>query len=329
MLVESDSIWRVKWNVSIATVQVKTKTEIPVPIVRITNWKILTKTIDTLVEDIYGLFTDGNGWSPDPKNVEEFGQRLAQHIANRASEDKGTPQLRLSNLGYPNRKLWYTVNQGGLSETLPPEARIKFLFGDILEELLLFLAKEAGHTVTGAQDTVEIAGVKGHRDAVIDGHLVDCKSASSYSFRKFEDHGLSGENADPFGYLTQLGSYHSASPDADPDTVSFLVIDKTLGKICLDTWPRDTRDYQKIVEEKRKVLSLPKPPEEKCYPDEPEGKSGNRKLSVSCSYCPFKWTCWKGLRGFAYSSGPVYLTKTTREPKVHEFDKDGNQVHKF
>ena len=285
--------------------------------------------ISTLVDDIYGLFTDGNGWSPDPKNVSEFGQRLAQHIANRASEDKGKPTLRLSNLGYPNRKLWFSINTFKEAESLPPEARVKFLFGDILEELLLFLAKEAGHEVTGTQDTVELNGVIGHRDAVIDGHLVDCKSASTYSFKKFEEHRLGEPGNDPFGYLSQLGSYHSASPDVDPSVASFLVIDKTLGKITLDTYPRSDTDFVKVVDEKREILSLPEPPEEKCYPDESEGKSGNRKLSVGCSYCPFKWSCWEGLRGFAYSSGPVYLTKVTREPKVPEFSKDGSVVHRF
>lgn len=288
----------------------------------------MSKSIDSLVEDIYGLFSNDN-WTPDKKNVEEFGQRLAQHIANRASESKGQPSLRLSNLGYPNRKLWYSINSNGDSEPLPPEARIKFLFGDILEELLLFLAKESGHTVTGTQDVIEVSGVLGHRDAVIDGHLVDCKSASSYSFKKFQEHKLGDEGADPFGYLSQLGAYHWASTDCDPDVASFLVIDKTLGKITLDTWPRSDTDFNKVVEEKRKVLSLPEPPPEKCYPDEPEGKSGNRKLSVSCSYCPFKWTCWDSLRCFIYSTGPVYLTEVSREPKVLEVNKDGEVVHKF
>lgn len=289
----------------------------------------MTKTIETLVADIYNLFTDGNGWSPDQKNVEEFGQRLAHHIANRASEDKGKPTLRLSNLGTPDRKLWYTVNTPELAEPLPPEARIKFLFGDVLEELLLFLAKEAGHTVTGTQDTIEVNGVIGHRDGVIDGHLVDCKSASSYSFKKFEAHALGTPGSDPFGYLSQLGSYHSGSSDVDRDTASFLVIDKTLGKITLDTWPRSSIDFDKLADEKKKVIAKPTPPETKCYPDVPEGKSGNRKLDVACSYCSFKHTCWGNLRTFYYSSGPVFLTEVSREPKVPEVNTKGDVVHKF
>lgn len=286
------------------------------------------KSIDTLVQDIYALFDNGNGWNPDPENVREFGLKLGEHIANRASEDRGDPTLRLSNLGVPDRKLWFTINRPDSAEPLPPEARIKFLFGDILEELLLFLAKEAGHTVSGQQDTVEVNGVVGHRDALIDGRVVDCKSASSYAFKKFESNGLRGN--DPFGYLDQLGSYMAASPDAvEQDVGSFLVIDKQLGKITLDTYPKPDTDYTKLVEHKRAMLRLEAPPEEKCYPDVEDGKSGNRKLDVGCSYCPFKHECWSGLRTFLYSTGPVYLTEVSREPKVTEVTRDGKVVHKF
>jgi hypothetical protein len=287
-----------------------------------------TKSIDNLVSDIYGLFQNDSTWVPDLDNIREFGLRLGQHIANRASETRGAPTLRLSNLGVPDRKLWFTVNAADKAEPLPPEARIKFLYGDILEELLLFLAKEAGHQVTGQQDTIEINGVVGHRDAIIDGRVVDCKSASSYSFRKFENNGLRSD--DPFGYLSQLGGYLAGSTDAvDKDVASFLVIDKTLGKITLDTYPKDGTDYNKLVDHKRKVLSLKEPPKKKCYPDEVDGKSGNRKLGVGCSYCPFKHDCWSGLRTFLYSTGPVFLTHTVREPKVPEVNRHGDIVHKF
>lgn len=277
------------------------------------------KSIDTLVDDIYSLFTDKD-FTPDPANVDAFARRLASHICNRIAEERGKPTLRLSNLGTPcSRKLWYSINEPEAGEELPPEARIKFLFGDILEELLLFLAKEAGHTVEGCQDEVEIEGVRGHRDAIIDGRLVDCKSASSYSFKKFAANGLRED--DPFGYLDQIGSYLEASQD-DPalkekDVASFLVIDKTLGKICLDTYAFPCEyNYKKKVTETRSILEGEIPP--KGYEDVPEGKSGNRKLCVQCSYCPFKLHCWSNLRTFIYSTGPVFLTKVEREPKVIE-----------
>jgi hypothetical protein len=287
------------------------------------------KSIDTLVADIYSLFTDDK-LDIRPERVADFGQRLGQHVANRISEQRGAPTLRLSNLGVPDRKLWYTVNTPESGEKLPPEARIKFLFGDILEELLLFLAKEAGHSVEGTQDTISVNGVVGHRDAVIDGRIVDVKSASSFSFKKFAAHDLKGN--DPFGYIDQIGAYMAGS-SKDPlvtekDVGSFLVIDKTLGHITLDTYPNTGKDYDKVVDHKRAVLELPEPPE-RCYEPVPEGKSGNSKLCVQCSYCSFKNTCYPGLRTFIYSTGPTYLVDVVREPKVIEVDRNGEVVTKF
>jgi hypothetical protein len=276
-------------------------------------------TIDTLVTDIYALFDPSGRFSPTAADVEQFGQRLATHISNRISEERGKPSLRLSNLGTAcSRKLWYSINHPEEGEPLPPEARIKFLFGDILEELLLFLAKQAGHTVEGCQDEVEIEGVKGHRDAIIDGRLVDCKSASSYSFKKFEANGLRED--DPFGYLDQIGAYLEASVDdprvKDKDVASFLVIDKQLGKICLDTYPRSPVQYKHKVIETQSTLRGDIPP--KGYEDTPEGKSGNRKLCTQCSYCNYKFKCWDNLRVFTYAKGPVFLTEVAKEPKVSE-----------
>ena len=61
---------------------------------------------------------------------------------------------------------------------------IAFLFGDIVEEVVLFLARAAGHEVTDEQKEIEINGVRGHIDGRVDGLPVDVKSASSYSYRK-------------------------------------------------------------------------------------------------------------------------------------------------
>jgi len=224
----------------------------------------------------------------------------------------------MSNIGSKcDRKLWYTVNEPNKAEPLPPEVRFKFAFGHILEELVLFLAKEAGHSVEGTQDTLTIAGVKGHRDAVVDGVLVDVKSASSYSFKKFED-GLTSDK-DSFGYLDQLGAYLYASQD-DPvvvhkDRAAFIAVDKTLGHITVDVQPNTYKNYDKVVAEKKAVITQKEPPP-RAFSDEPDGKSGNRKLGTECSYCAFKNNCWSGLQTYIYSSGPRYLTRVVREPDV-------------
>lgn len=275
------------------------------------------KSVKTLVNDIYDLFRPNAKHKFTGDSIAQFAEGLAKRISSKLEEERGTPGLRLSNLGTPcERKLWYSINKPQWAEALAPAARIKFLFGDILEELLLWLAREAGHKVEREQEEVECAGVKGHIDAVVDGGLVDCKSASTYSFNKFHDHDL--PNNDAFGYLTQLDSYLSSTPNLEvTDEASFLVIDKTLGHITLDTYPKTGTDYEGVVEAKRKMLAYPLPPA-RGFHDEADGKSGNRKLGINCSYCDFKYTCWPGLRQFAYAKKPVFLTVVSREPNVEE-----------
>ena len=274
------------------------------------------KSVDTLVEDIYHLVSNPQSFSPD--NVRSFGESLATRLSYRLSEDRQSGELRASNIGKPcNRQLWYDVHCHDEREPLPPAARLKFLFGDILEELLLFLGKEAGHDVRHEQAEVTINGVKGHIDGIIDGRLVDCKSASTFAFEKFKEHRLA--NDDPFGYIDQLGFYLDGANDrlVDKDVGSFLAIDKTLGNITLDTYAKPNKDYAIVVEQKKEMLAQPEPPE-RAFQDQPFQKSGNKKLGVACSYCPFKFKCWSGLRVFQYASKPIFLTHVAREPKVSE-----------
>lgn len=272
--------------------------------------------IDTLVSDIYGLFQRPT--QVPTKDLEALGQEIANHVGDALKGDERPPTLRMSNLGTPcDRKLWYEINRPELKEPTPPYAKIKFLYGHILEALLLFLAKVAGHEVRGRQDELEIEGVKGHRDGLIDGRLVDVKSATTASFKKFRENGLRDD--DPFGYLDQIGAYHDASEDTeDEEHVSFLAIDKQLGHIVLDTYEVDKKkDYSALVNAKKDMLEASTPPP-RAFSDIPEGKSGNKRLGTNCSYCPFKDACWPNLRTFIYSNGPVYLTKVEREPNVLE-----------
>ena len=84
----------------------------------------------------------------------------------------------------------------------------------MIEELALTVAMAAGHDVKGQQGKLNVHGIKGHRDAVIDGMTVDVKSASPYAFKKFKDGTLRDD--DPFGYISQLSSYVYAGKDDPP-----------------------------------------------------------------------------------------------------------------
>ncbi len=274
------------------------------------------KTLATLVQDIYASLERP---AFDPDKVEAFGKRVADMIVRRLSEPKGQPELRMSNLGTPcDRKLWYSINQPEKGEPLPGHVRLKFLKGDIAEEVNLFLDENSGHKVEGVQDELLLYGVKGHRDAIIDGVTVDVKSASPFGFDKFRNHGL--ERDDAFGYLTQLGGYVASGKDdprvEDKTGGAFLADNKVNGRLVVDYYKLPKRDWELEIEQKRAMLSGPMPGRD--FGDVPDGKSGNRKLQTVCSYCPFKSVCWPGLRAFNYAGKPTFLTKVEREPRVPE-----------
>lgn len=254
--------------------------------------------------------------------MDALGRSIAAIVQRRLEEvrtEKTT--LRMSNLGKPDRQLWYDVHGSGAkrSESFSASTLTKFLFGDILEQLLLFFAVEAGHTVTDQQREVEVDGVVGHIDCQIDGVTVDVKSASTYSFKKFRT-GDIFEN-DPFGYVEQLAGYQAAMGSG---RAGWLAIDKQLGHITyLDaTEYTSGYDVQGRIRSISSTLDGPLP--ERCYEPETLGQSGNLVLGTNCSYCPHKHPCWSdanggvGLRTFLYSSGPKYLVQVNKEPAVSE-----------
>ena len=284
---------------------------------------MVNKSINTLVQDIYDVVDGKGGWDATVNEFFTSGMRDITQVRLGDERENRKPSLRLSALGNPcTRKLWYSINESDGGEVLPPSTKLKFLYGDILEQLLLSLAMAAGHNVEGMQDTLEIGGIKGHRDAVIDGITIDVKSASTYSFNKFQQGNLRSD--DPFGYISQLSSYVYAGRDqtdveSHPSLGAFLVIDKTLGNICLDLYDfgpeLDAKEQE--VENIKAAMELPEAPERSFEPV-PDGKSGNMKLPTVCSYCSFKEKCWPDLRTFLYSTGPRFLTTVEKVPNVPE-----------
>lgn len=288
----------------------------------------MPKQIETLVEDIYNLFEDRTEVKLPYEDVEKFGHNVShQGLYRRLTEVRGEKanDLRMSNIGRPSCQAFFQKNAPELAEPLTSKTKFKFSYGDYVEEAVLFLAKAAGHEVTGEQDEVNVEGIIGHRDCVIDGVLVDVKSASSYGFQKFQNHGLVFE--DSFGYLAQAAGYLAGSEgDVDPTRIAFLVVDKVTGGICLDIYTLDELpDIRKRIAKQREARDAKEVTRE--YHDEDDGKSGNRKIGTVCSYCAWKHPCWadandgQGLRTFLYSGRPRFLTNVSREPNVFEVRK--------
>lgn len=274
------------------------------------------KSIDTLIDDIYSLFDKGLRF--DVELFEKFGGNLTDVMNFRFNEDRVGGKLRISNIGKPDRQLWYEINDPNGGEKLPPQAHIKFMYGDMQEHLCILLAKLAGHTVEFEQETVEIDGIEGHLDCTIDGCVVDVKSASRFAFPKFSDGSLLLPGNDAFGYVGQLAGYvHAKTPGKDG---YFLAVNKDLGHLALLKVPAERLaeyDVEARIKYDKEMVKGPIP--DRCYPDIPDGKSGNMKLDTGCSYCSRKFECWPGIKTYYYSGGPRYLTKVVREPKVSEF----------
>jgi hypothetical protein len=228
--------------------------------------------------------------------------------------------LRMSNIGRPLRRLWYDLNLSDEhQEKINAPTFIKFLYGHLLEVLLLFFVRLSGHVVSGEQKEVSVKGIKGHMDSIIDGEVIDVKTASGYAFKKFKE-GTLAQN-DSFGYLAQLAGYEEAEKTSKG---GFLVMNKETGE--LTTFIPDDLEKPNIVnkiKEVKKAISLDNPPD-RCYNVIPDGVSGNMKLPSGCTYCPHKFVCYEdanegqGLRTFAYAKGNVYLTKVEKLPNVKE-----------
>jgi len=274
------------------------------------------KTIDTLIDDIHAMF--GQNIQFNDEFFKQFGLNLEEIMKDRFNTERKGGYLRLSNIGKPDRQLWYEINDPEGGEKFQPQALIKFMYGDMQEQLLILLAKLAGHEVTHEQETVVVNGVEGHIDCLIDGCLVDVKSASRFAYPKFQYGTLLEPGNDAFGYVGQLAAYtHATTPGK---AGYFFAVNKDLGHICLLKVEADTLAQYNVearIEHDKQMVKGPIPP--KCYTDVPDGKSGNMKLDTGCSYCSRKFECWDNLRTFYYSTGPRYLTVVAKEPKVDEF----------
>ncbi len=285
------------------------------------------KSLDTLVEDIYntiGVLADGNKIKISNKLLEELGIDIVSAVkewATPVKRNKATSQtLRMSNIGRPERQLWYDMHEErDTSSSIEPSTFIKFLYGHILEALLIFFVKLAGHKVTAQQKQVSVKGIKGHMDCKIDGEVVDIKTASGYAFRKFREGTLAEQ--DTFGYLAQLAGYEAAEQTSEG---GFLAFNKETGELALFR-PQDL-DKPNIKDKINKVKQIIKSdsPPDYCFAEIPEGKAGNMKLPKECTFCPYKFKCrsdsnnGEGLRVFNYAKGPVYFTKIVKEPNVEE-----------
>lgn len=294
------------------------------------------RTINTLQDDIYHLLDSDEHHECSPNLTTEFEVRTGGEVVNATSKrnkprEKG--KLWASDLGKPCLQQHYYNFNSEAKEKFTGNTKFKFLYGNLLEEAVLYLAEEAGHDVEHRQERVETKvgdwAISGRIDAVIDNILIDVKTTSSFGYKKYVGQGIHQGN-DSFGYLHQLGFYQSFGDfEHDSDEQGFVWIDKQNGHIKYMECEVPTK--ANIVERATNIAKAIEGKEEdapRYFDPKPYGKSGNMSLPMQCSYCPHKQRCWrdanngKGLRGFLYGSGPVWFTDVQREPNVVEMSDE-------
>lgn len=298
---------------------------------------IMTKHVETVAKDIRELLVGVKTGShtvefDSPEFLGKFGLQTAKAFRKTLSSEG---KVRPPNTFYASeiggrcyRQLWYKYHQPEKGEPASASMAMKYLYGGIVEEVVLRLAELSGHTVSYEQHSVEYKRdgiiIRGRLDAVIDNEaVVDVKSTSSYGFKDFKA-GLGGEK---FGYREQLDFYREFIPERTSGILphslkkGFLVVDKQLGHIeyCPET---STVNYSPIFGGLKEIVTNNiKPPFERLAT---VTEGSNQKLGMECSYCSYKQECWKeanggkGLRAFQYAGKVMWLTEVKKEPKVPE-----------
>ena len=285
------------------------------------------KKLNTLVDDIYkklSVLGKGKSLNLSEETIDQFGESMKEVLRHWSTpHPRATETLRMSNIGRPNRQLWFDMKTEQQAQEIPPATFIKFLYGHMLEEVVLLLVKLAGHTVSDEQKNVKIKGIEGHMDCVIDGEVIDVKTASGYAFKKFKDGTLAED--DTFGYMSQLAGYEAGHGTSNG---GFLAMNKENGELALYIPEElDKPNIETKIDTVKKSLKKQTPPE-LCYLPIPDGTSGNMKLPRGCFFCRHKIECHKdsnngkGLRVFKYAKGLTYLTQVVKEPKVEEITNE-------
>ena len=204
---------------------------------------------------------------------------------------------RMSNVGRPYCQLWYQKNKPEVAENRNTVFLLNMIVGDIVEAVFKGVMKEAG---VAFEDSKAVEGkfgeanIKGTNDLTLDDAVWDVKTASNWSYtHKFESAEKLAE-ADTFGYVAQLCGYAHAD-GVEPG--GWIVLNKNTMEFKFV--PYDIPNKNEVVQEiAEKVVELDANKFRRCYEPVEEfyrrKPTGNKKLSITCGFCSFRYDCWQG-----------------------------------
>lgn len=285
----------------------------------------MKKTSKTLAKDIQDLFQSGT--LPAGYKVEyfiDFAAEVGRHVAQAVEPSPRPPRddktIYASELGTScYRQLAYKIYAPDKAEPLHYSAKMKFLYGHMLESLMLLLAKLSGHEVSHEQESLEVVTPEGNKirgriDALIDGEaVVDVKSTSPIAFDKMTK---SAVWSDSFGYVQQLGYYQEVfDPGVPLKNAQFLLVNKVSGEVAQIPNQYTSTSVEGYMGNADHILGHIQVNGIKSIKRKDIVHPKGLVLNTNCSYCAFKFDCWKdsnggsGLRVFKYAKGPLFFTE--------------------
>jgi hypothetical protein len=244
-----------------------------------------------------------------PKQIiEMFKQDCEQAIRKQFTEPREKEfRIRMSNIGKPLCQLQMDKKYSGDDSIVSYENynfKLRNLFGDIIEAVVVMLLRAVKAKVEGVQGEVGLNtpyfDIKGTYDIIIDDKVYDIKSASPFAFeKKFGENGGGFHKIaedDTFGYLSQGYLYSEATGKSFG---GWIVVNKSTGEMLVTQPPEDDTEYRTQALEKVNTnikALMEDAPFERGYELEDEmfyrKNTGNKVLSTICSYCPYKHKCW-------------------------------------
>jgi len=253
--------------------------------------------------------------------AEEIRDQVAQDVKAALEKQFSGPsrdefKLRMSNIGRPKCQLWFEKNDSEDKTPLPPHFLMNMIIGDIVEAVFKGLLRAAGISFTDNEKvTLKLEDgteINGEFDMVLDDAVDDVKSASPWSYQNKFASSAALADGDSFGYIAQLVGYSRA---AGKRMGGWWVVNKANGEFKYV--PAEDIDEAVVLSEIQDTVSYINndEPFQRCF--EPVSEThyrkptGNKKLSVGCSFCSYKHKCWPGLKTM-----PAVMSTAKNPPMV-------------
>ena len=261
--------------------------------------------MSSILNRVQMFLTEANKASVDISStiVNEFGEACKQAFKKQFTDTRENKfRIRMSSIGRPLCQL-QMEKSGAEAEPMPYNAKMRNLFGDLIEASAVAIMKAAGIRIEDLQKEVKLKlgkqTIKGTYDVKIQNKIWDIKSASPYSFdHKFgEDGGFDAIlKQDTFGYVSQGYLYSNAEKT---DFGGWIAINKSTGEWSIAETPLSDSKYSKDAIElaQKNIEALESnAPFKRLFKDEEEffnkKATGNRTLGLECRFCAYKKPCW-------------------------------------